>query len=452
MKKILAFVLAVSMALAAGGCSPSGSETNSNTAGVSEAASNVPADSGSSITSDPVTIKFWYTANESNPSDYWGVWQKENVSLFSEKYSNVTIEPTVISDANQYLTKITAEIAAGNAPDVFQTWLFGRLDPFVKAGRIEPLADLLAATPELDAIVPATSREPGTFNGVLYALPGISSGEIIYYNKKIFAENNFKIPETYDELLDIVAKCNEKGIVPMAMGNDSVWLGTVPYMAYFQRKFGNDLYTKVMVNHEALFDSPEFIEVGKELARMVELGMFTPNANAVKPEESQASFKEGRAAMSFDGSWRTTTFYDALGENLGFFNFPDVEGGKGNRTVWLKGYDDGLAISADSKNKDVAKEYFKFMFSVERQKALGEYGYLLATTGIELDPGKVNPFTDELNTALAGTTASFVPWDNLLGANIGAELNKTTQGIIGGKDPAELFKTLNKNAQLEWGS
>lgn len=122
----------------------------------------------------------------------------------------------------------------------------------------------------------------------------------------------------------------------------------------------------------------------------------------------------------------------------------------GSSSVWIKSFDGGLAISADSTKKDVAKAFYAFMFSRERQKAYGEYGALLATTGIELDPDKVNPITQELNEALGSTTESFGIWDNLLGTNLGAEFNKTTQAIIGGKDPAELFATLNKNAQLEW--
>lgn len=439
MKKLLSLCLAVALfGIVLVGCAGNGNE-----------ASKTSSDPSENNAQNPVTINFWYSANESNPNDAWANWQKENIALFKEKYG-ITIAPTVISDSTQYLTKISAEIAAGNAPDIFQTWMFGRLEPFVKAGRIEPLDDILARHSDIGATIPQTSRDPGTFDGKLYALPCLSSSEVIFYNKAIFTKNGFKVPETYDELLDLVKKCKEKGLVPMAMGNASGWLASIPYSAYFQRKFGNELYEKTILDKQPLFNSPEFVEAGKELAKMAELGMFTPNANAVKPEESQASFKEGRAAMSYDGSWRTATFYDALGEDLGFFNFPNVEGGKGNNSVWLKGYDGGLAISSSSDKKEAAEKFLMFMFTPERQKSYGEYGAILTTTGVELDTKKVSPFQIELNAAISKSTETYVYWDNLLGTNLGAEFNKATQGIIGGKDPAKMLETLNKQAEIEW--
>lgn len=447
MKKWLSLLLATSMMLTAlAAC-------GNQSADPSEPSSTVDEQTKDPQTNDePVVIKFWYTANESDATDIMGAWLKENVELFNETHTDIIVEPTVISDSTQYLTKITADVAAGNAPDVFQTWLFDRLIPFVEAGRMEALDDLLAENTEMGEIIPESSRVPGTYNGHVYALPTLSSGEVIFYNKAIFAENGWSIPETYEELKAIVADCQGKGLIPIGLGNDCVWLGSVIYTMYFQRMYGNELYNKVLIEHQPLFDSEEFIEAGRELANMVELGFFTPNANAVKPEEAQGSFKEGKAAMYIDGTWRAAAFYEALGDDLGVFNFPDVENGAGSRSVWIKSFDGALGISADSPNKKAAKEFFAFMFSHERLKAYGDMGALLAASDIELDADKVNSITVEMNEALASTTESYGIWDNLLGTNMGAEFNNTTQAIIGGKDPAEMFAALNKNAQLEWSN
>lgn len=448
MKRTIAMLLAAMMlVLSFSACSGSSTQPSS-TAG--ETSSAGASESSAGETPKEATITFWYTANDANPSDYFAVWQKENIRLFEEKYPNIKIQPTVISDSNQYMTKITTEVAAGNAPDVFQTWLSGRLKPFVEADRLRPLDDLIARSPVMQEIIPEAATQLGTFDGKVYAIPTINTGEVIYYNKKIFAENNWEIPETYDELLAIVEECNEKGIIPMAMGNDCVWLGSVPYMAYFQRMYGNDLYEEVILNQNSKFDDPAFIEAGEELQRMTELGMFTPNANAVKPEESQASFKEGKAAMSFDGTWRLPVFYDALGDDLGFFNFPNVEGGKGDSSVWLVNYGNAMSIGSNTKEPEAAELFVEFIFSKERQKALGEYGQLLSCVNIDIDKTKVSEIAFEMNEALAGTSYPFIPWDNPLGTNLGNEFNKATQGIIGGKDPTEMFTRLNEVAKREW--
>lgn len=450
MKKLVALFLASLMAISLlAGCGAGAGGNSASASGGNTEESNAVQNSA-----EPVTIKFWYSANESDATDYWGVWMRENVELFMKENPHITIEPTVIADATQYLTKITAEISAGNAPDIFQAWLFGRLTPFVEAGRIEPLDDLLAEGTEMSEIISETSRVPGTVDGKVYALPCLSSGEVVYYNKAIFEENGWEIPQTYEELKEIVAQCNEKGITPIGLGNDCVWLGSVAYTMVFQRMFGNELYNKVLVEQQPLFDSPEFAQAGEKLAEMVELGFFTPNANAVKPEEAQASFKEGRTAMYIDGTWRAPSFYEALGEDLDIFNFPNIEGGKGSNSVWIKSFDGALAISSEAEDaqKAAAKEFYAFMFSRERQKALGEYNVLIAADGIDLDEEKVSPITLAISDALSTTTESFGIWDNLLGTNLGAEFNKTTQAIYAGQDPTQLFKILNENAKLEWES
>jgi len=421
-----------------------------NNATSSAQSSSVQSSAAVSKPHEKVDLTFWYTANDANPSDYIAKWEKENISLFQEKYSYVTILPTVISDGNQYLTKITTEIAAGNAPDICMTWMSGRLEPFVTANRLHPLNDLINKTPVMKEIIPAQATKLGTFNDKIYAIPTINAGEVIYYNKKIFKDNNWSIPQTYDELLKIVAECKAKNIIPMAMGNDSVWLGSVPYMAYFQRVYGNDLYEQVILGKQAKFNDPAFIAAGKELQKMVSLGMFTPNANAVKPADSQASFKEGKAAMTFDGTWRLPVFFDVLKDDLGFFNFPDVAGGKGSKSVWLVNYGNAMSISSSSKQIDTAELFMAFMFTKERQKALGEYGQLLACTNIALDKNKISAIAYEMNQTLANTSYPFIPWDNPLGTNIGNEFNKATQGIIGGKSPEDMFNNLNNYAKQEW--
>ncbi len=396
------------------------------------------------------TVKFWYTADESNPNDFAAVWHRTNIELFQAAHPGVKIEATVVADGNDYLTKITTEMAAGNAPDVFRTWLTGRLEPFVTAGRVMPLNDLVAATPALQEVISSDAISLSTFGDSFYAFPLLSSGEMVFYNKKIFADNGIEVPASYDEFIAACTTLKNNGVLPVAMGGKDVWPCSIPYMMIFDRLNGPELYEEVVVGKTAKFDDPAFIAAGEKFQEMVNAGVFSPECNAISYSDATTSFAQGKAAMIFDGSWQTSYYGTQLGEDVGFFNFPMIEGGKGSANNWLKNYDDAYAISSNTQNKEAAGAFLAFMFSKERQKEFGEYGNILAVKGVELDTTKIMPLMLDISEAFAGSDYFEIPWDNPLGTNIGTEVNVVCQGIIAGQNVTDLFTKLQKLAQLEW--
>jgi raffinose/stachyose/melibiose transport system substrate-binding protein len=399
---------------------------------------------------DPVKLTFWYSANDGNPALM--KWFDETINMYKQSNTNTTVDVMNISDGNQYLTKITTEVAANNTPDVFMTWVGGRLEPFVTAGRLTPLDDIIEGDAELKNVVAPNSIKLTSFNDKCYAIPLTPQSEVIFYNKKIFSELNLTIPDTYDDLVAIADKINaETDLIPMVMGNADLWLGTIPYMTIFNRLHGNELYQKVVMEKTALFDDPAFAEAGEILYDMVEKGIVNENCNGLKNAEAQSIFKTGGAAMNFDGSWRVSSYYPELGDDLDFFNFPDIPGGKGSKDSWIANYGNAFSISSSTKNPDAAIDIFKFLFSKARLKALGDSGDLIAMQNIDLDESKLLPINLKIQESVLNSKYPIYVWDVMLGTNLGTELNKTTQAILGGEDPVKMFGALQKIAEAEWG-
>ena len=396
------------------------------------------------------TLSFWYSMNEANQTDPKLLWWKETIGMFEEKYPGINLEISNTPDGNQYLTKITTEIAAGNTPDMFQTWLTGRLEPFVTAGRVQPLNDFLDARPELKKTISPLALTFSTFGDSYYALPMQKSGEVVYYNKSIFSDNNIDVPKTYDEFMEICAVLSDVEITPVVMGNLDVWPGAIPYMMLFNRQHGNDLYEEVIVGKAAKFDDPAFAETGMLVQEMVDAGIFNDNFNALKYDEAQVSFYSGKAAMVFDGVWAMTQFLDQMGDDLGFFNFPMVEGGKGSANDYIVNFDEGFAISSETKNKELAEVYMEFLFSEERQVALAESGVLVANVNLPIDYGALPPIMAELSTAIDEADYGFNAYDNPLGSNMGTEFNLAVQRVMAGEDAVSVFNNLNQLAKVEW--
>lgn len=464
MKKKIAAILTCALVLTGiAGCGNSGNDAQPDTPAEStteqetevedtESADNGETESGSEAAPEDElsgTLVFWGGGDLSNETDLTTKWVKETVDMFAEMHPNLKVEQTY-APGDEYLTKITTEIAAGNAPDVFQTWLSGRLEPFVTAGQVMPIEHMLETYPETAALMNEKGLNLATFDGKKYAIPLVASGEMIFYNKKIFEENGIEVPKNYDELLSIVETLKGNGITPCNLGISDPWPGTIPYMMIFNRLNGNDLYESVVLNKEADFANEGFVNAGKELQELVNAGMFNETIAAISQEEAQQKFMAGESAMIIDGSWAAPNYIAMLGEDVGIFNFPDMEGGKGSSNDWLMNFDNAYAISSQTQNVEAAEALLAFMFSEERQAAYAEIGAIIACQNVNYDKSKVPSLTRDISEAFENAAYSIIPWDNPLGTDVGAELNNTTRTIITGGDPQEAFEALQDYALDAW--
>ena len=393
----------------------------------------------------------WYQANDADPNDPKTEWLKTNVDTFAAKHPEITVNKTVVSDGDQYLNKISTAIAAGAAPDMFQTWLSGRLQPFVEAGRVWALDDALAKDAELARHINKAYLDTATFGGKVYALPSILSGEIVFYNKEIFDKAGVKPARTWDEMMVLIAKARAGGVIPFGLSNKSPWVGSIDYMAIFDRLHGPEKYKRVVFEHKAEWDDPAYAEAGYKLQEMVKAGAYPENFNGLDRAEGRALFTAGKAAMHFMGTWDVALLLQKLGDKLDFVNFPDIPGGKGSAEKdWIMNKDEGYAISANSSNKDAALLLLKHFFSPERQAWRAEKGILIAAVNVPYDASKVPAITTKILKTFASAQYGITPWDNPLGVGMGKEFNLTTQAILGGADPKKAFAQLNAVAAVEW--
>ena len=112
----------------------------------------------SALAEEPVTLTFWCSYNEADTTSINAEWVKEAIAKFEEAYPNVTLEVMNTADGDDYLTKVTAELASGNVPDLFRTWLTGRLQPFVSAGYVYPMNELVEGSEVLSQTVSDASK------------------------------------------------------------------------------------------------------------------------------------------------------------------------------------------------------------------------------------------------------------------------------------------------------
>ena len=320
---------------------------------------------------DTVTLKVF--SNLPDRKNGQGLVEQMIIDDYMEENPNVEIEVEAL-DEEAYKTKFKAYSMEG-MPDVVSIW--GQpafLDEVLDAGVLAELnqddyKDYGFISGSLDGFMK---------DGKLYGLPRNTDVAGFYYNQKMFEDNGWEVPTTYDELLDLAGKINEKGIVPLAMDGGDGWPMAV-YLSDILFKLTGSDYSKTVSDAIANGDfSDENIKKATELLKeSADAGLFQNGYDSQDYGTAMNLFTNGQAAMFYMGSWEASM---ALNEdipedirtNIRVFTMPTIEGGKGTATdiaAWNGG---GYAVSADSEVKDEAIKFLNYMYQPDK---LSKYGW-----------------------------------------------------------------------------
>jgi raffinose/stachyose/melibiose transport system substrate-binding protein len=232
-----------------------------------------------------------------------------------------------------YKNKLRVSMGAGNPPDIFYGWGGGILKDYVDAGKVYDI------TGEIDTGKYFLSVMNGvTFDDKVYGVPKAGMQPVVfYYNKPIFEENGLSIPKTWSELLGLVEQLKETGITPISLAGQNKW----PYLMYEEylvnRIGGPEPFQGVVNNEPEAWSDPAFIEANTMIQELVAMGAFPDGFTALNYDTGQSTslLYSGRAATQLMGSWDYADMLSSAPEfieqgNLGWFDFPAVEGGEGD--------------------------------------------------------------------------------------------------------------------------
>ena len=393
---------------------------------------------------DPVNMRVM--VGTGTTSEGWGKTFKDLVDQFNANNNfNVTLNLEPI-DTEQYATKIAAELATNNPPDIFYTWAAGRLKSFVGSGKLYPINEILDKDTEWKSRFLPGMFDSVTFDGKIYAVPGEQNAAALFYNVEIFQQYGLQPPQTYEDLKNVIKVLNENDIVPIAMGNQDPWVGAILCEYVFNRIGGNEPFDNI-VEGKGTFEDESYIEGGRILQELVSLNAFPKGFNGMSYPDGNNLFTRGKAGMVCMGSWIVGEIYgkDSLvKDKVDIIKFPTMEKGKGNADTWLGQPDLCLAISKSCKNIDAAAAFIKTFTTAEAQKAFAESTGSIPVTVADVDMTNCNPLTAKLRQLQQSRSSMFIFYDVALGNTIGSEFNNTTQNIFADKSPADEFRKLSQ--------
>jgi raffinose/stachyose/melibiose transport system substrate-binding protein len=382
-------------------------------------------------TTKPVSLSFEYQ----QPTPGAPNWLLDVEKGFTKLHPNVHFQTADTLPSNDYLAKLSSQVGAGTAPDMFIGWTYQRLTPYAKGGRLFNLRPYLDKSPAYNEVTPFALAS-ATVNGGLYAVPLTEDAEIIYYNKAVFKRAEISVPTSYSQFLSDVTALKKIGVSPIALGNSDSFNGSIIYTMLAERLGGFSLYKSTVISQNKPFDNPAFVKAGDDLQALVKMGAFNSNYASESIGYAASLLTSDKAGMFVNGTWETYALYQGLGKNLGWFTLPPVSGGQDNSAQQLIELpNNAISVSANSPHKAEAVKFIEYLETKNVQLMEAKAGNSIASK-YALPTSVADPVTASIHAALAQGLPAMAPWDTLLGVDPGEQFDNATATLYSGKSPA----------------
>jgi raffinose/stachyose/melibiose transport system substrate-binding protein len=335
---------------------------------------------------------------------------------------------------------------AGSAPDIFNSWGGGVLAEQAEAGMARPIEDEIA---DWKDTMNAGAMSPYQVDGVQYGIPYNFGLVGFWYNQDLFAEAGIEEPPaTWDEFLEDVQALKDAGITPIALAAGDKWPAMF-YWAYLALRAGGQAAMEEAIS-TGDWTGPAFIEAGEQFKRLVDLEPFQEGYLAAAYNADQAStMGNGKAAMELMGQWAPgvevaeSESGEGIGDALGWFPFPAVEGGAGLPTD-IFGGGDGYAVGKDAPPEAV--DFIRFLSSEEIAERFGATNTgILPPTEAAVD-SVTDPTLQTLLQKRAEATFAQLYLDQATSPALGAAINDAIQLLVAGQASPEDVSTMITDA------
>jgi raffinose/stachyose/melibiose transport system substrate-binding protein len=293
--------------------------------------------------------------------------RQASVDRFNQANPESQIKPTTFQN-DAYKTKIKTAIGAGQAPTIIWGWGGGGLRSYVQAGQVDDLTSWFDQNAAVKDRLFPSSFGAATIDGKIYAMPAETVQPIVlFYNKTVFEKVGAQPPQSWGDIMSLVPQFNDAGIAPISLGGQSRWTNMMWLEFLFDRIGGSEVFQAVFDGEKDAWSHPAAIDGLTKAQELVKANGFVKGFSSITADSNadQALLYTGKAAMMLHGTWTYGSMAQDGGDfvsggNLGYMNFPAVEGGKGDPsdTVGNPGQYLSISSKATSQEKEIAKKFF----------------------------------------------------------------------------------------------
>lgn len=267
-----------------------------------------------------------------------------------------------------------------------------------------------------------------------YAIPYATNASGVLYNKTLFAKAGVSIPETWNDFVIVINKLKDAGIQPFELTFLDNWTCLPPWNSMApvmapenftdDRKAGK---TTFAATHEEILEKYLYVLANSQGNDFM----------GTSYDEGNKHFAEGKAAMMINGNWAISEFIkNNPSIDVDLFAFPATN--VASKNTITSGVDVAMAISAKTKNPELAKEFISFMVRKDvAQQYVNEQFAFSAVKGVEQN----NKTVEGVKTTIAeGRVSDFPDHYYPSGFDLGAILSQFALNYTSGMDDTKNIK------------
>ena len=265
------------------------------------------------------------------------------------------------------ITAMTSGSSVYDVIDVDDIWT----PEFVTSGYIESIDPWL--TDDMKKNITPAALNIIKYEGTYYGLPSANDLLFLYYNKEMLQQAGFsKFPSTWDELTSVVRQIQQKGLAEY--GAHWGWAqaeGLICYYYTFVKGFGGSLADEN--THQPTVNRTENIKALQYMVDSLYNTKISSPASITSDDRNVIElFSQGKTLFALNWSFAWGVFNDPsqsmVKDKVGVALIPGTSSYKSASCAGTM----GLAVAANSKNKEAAWKWILFLTerSIQKRQAL----------------------------------------------------------------------------------
>lgn len=276
---------------------------------------------------------------------------------FNETHDDIHL---TINSPNEAMTILKTRFIRENYPDIvgiggdinYSNFLDAEL--FLDISDLEVTADVKQAYADMDKELEFIPKDG------IYALPYVANAAGVLYNKDMFEEHGWEIPETWSEFTALCEQIESEGIQPLYLGYKDTWTCLAPWNALAVGLTPSD--TCAQVNQGNTTFAENYREVAEKTEALLEYA--EPNPYAYGYNDACTAFARGESAMYTIGNYAIPQIKSVNPDmNIDSFTFPANEAEEDN--VLNSGIDLQFCVMKETEHKEAVYEVLRFLYDDE---------------------------------------------------------------------------------------
>jgi glucose/mannose transport system substrate-binding protein len=363
------------------------------------------------------------------------------IELFNEQYPDVeVINATVAGGAGSNAKAVLkTRMVGGNPPDSFQVHGGAELvDTYVETGMMEPITGLLEEWGVKDKFNQQI-LEMSSYEGEYYSIPvNVHRSNIMFYNNQVLSENNVEPPTDLASFKEALAKLDEAGVVPLALGDTNKWPAGQIFETLLVATLGPDGYNGLWDGSTA----PDDPAVREALVHFKDIMQYVnEDHSALTWQDATQLVNEGEAGFNIMGDW-AEGYLKTLGWTPGEeFGWTPVPGSEGTFIVVT----DTFGLPKGAPHPENAKKWLKIISSKAGQDTFNPIKGSIPAR-LDADKSKYDPYlTSAMEDFASDTLAPSIVHGSAAPEGFITAMNDTINSFITTGDVDQAFKSFQQN-------